>query len=85
MKSSHQHLKCAKISNPTKATARKYGLESIVVNRIPFQLTTLHSKGHNFYMLSPNEKIITSMKKSPQHLKCLKISKPTKAMGRKYA
>jgi hypothetical protein len=60
-------------------------LESIAVNRIPSQLTTLHSKGYNFYISSPNEEIITSIESSHQHLKCPKNSKPTKAMARKYS
>jgi len=51
---------------------------------ISSQLTTVQSKGHNFYMSSSNEEIFIFMESSHQHLQCQKISKLTKIMTRKY-
>ena len=46
--------------------------ESILVIGIAFQLITLYSKGHNFYISSPNEELLTSIQSLHEHLKCPK-------------
>ena len=58
--------------------------KAISSNAYPPSMTIILSNGHNFYMPTSNEKFLTSLERSHQHLKCPKISKSTKNLTRRY-